>query len=441
MTLRSLVWCTPAGQFSQKQWRPPCVRSVRIPLDDRSDFGIESALLYDQVEILIQFNKNIQDNTSVWLDVLRSLAAQAVVLGHTYQLFFFGSHAAPENQIEMILHNFIIFISKFSHEAVVVFFVISGYLVGGNALNAIRSGTFQWRDFLISRLTRLWVVLLPCLVITLMLDSASLNFGNGAYFISNWASMFPPGWMDADPWSISRFITNALFLARFVEPMYGTNMSLWSLTNEFWYYLLLPALLTLLTSKGKRLVFSIGILLVLGGLLSMVTNPISFLVFFAIWLLGAVLFYAQNVLRLSSTPLLLIMISFGIVALMPNLESQMLKDICLGIVSCAIISVSPYIASRWAQKPSKFIAGYSFSLYVMHLPFLVLLFSTDPKTAIVSPYGGYDLLRFVGYVIITNMFCIVFWYIFERHTDAIKRRLRRTAPRPISTPTVNSSVN
>lgn len=354
------------------------------------------------------------------------------MLGHSYQLFFFGSHAAPETQMEMVLHNFIIFVSKFSHEAVVVFFVISGYLVGGTALGSIRNRKFRWQDFLVSRLTRLWVVLLPCLVITLLLDTASLRLGNGEYFISHWASMFPPGWMDADPWSFSRFVVNALFLARFVEPMYGTNMSLWSLTNEFWYYLLLPALATIQIFRGRRLVFSLGILVVLAILLNRVKTPTDFLIYFAIWLSGAGLYYAQNILKLPYVPFVLAVLCAGFITVTPYVEHPLFKDVALGILTCTVIAVSPYISGHWLRKPAKFIAGYSFSLYVMHLPFLVLLFSMDPSTAIVSPYGANDLLRFLGYVAVTNVFCIAFWYAFERHTDSIKRRLRLMVSRPTS---------
>ncbi|WP_415769973.1 hypothetical protein [Pseudomonas sp. LB3P38] len=103
--------------------------------------------------------------------------------------------------------------------------------------------------------------------------------------------------MAADPWSFSRFVANALFLARIVEPMFGTNMSLWSLTNEFWYYLLLPALATIHIFNGKRLVFSISVLAVLGTVIYMLSNPIDFLIYFAIWFLGAAVYYAQNLLR------------------------------------------------------------------------------------------------------------------------------------------------
>ena len=37
------------------------------------------------------------------------------------------------------------------------------------------------------------------------------------------------------------FLGNAAFLQRILVPELGTNGPLWSLANEFWYYLLFPA--------------------------------------------------------------------------------------------------------------------------------------------------------------------------------------------------------
>lgn len=50
--------------------------------------------------------------------------------------------------------------------AVVVFFLLSGWLVGGSLLNkATREGAFK--DYAIDRMTRLWIVLMPTFILIL----------------------------------------------------------------------------------------------------------------------------------------------------------------------------------------------------------------------------------------------------------------------------------
>ena len=49
-----------------------------------------------------------------------------------------------------------------------VFFVLSGFLVGGAVMRA--GPAFDWRTYAIARLSRLWVVLVPALLLTAALD-------------------------------------------------------------------------------------------------------------------------------------------------------------------------------------------------------------------------------------------------------------------------------
>lgn len=42
-----------------------------------------------------------------------------------------------------------------------MFFVLSGYLVGGQVLQYVRQGRFTWRVYMVKRFTRLWDVPIP----------------------------------------------------------------------------------------------------------------------------------------------------------------------------------------------------------------------------------------------------------------------------------------
>jgi peptidoglycan/LPS O-acetylase OafA/YrhL len=102
-----------------------------------------------------------------------------------------------------------------------------------------------------------------------------------------------------------------------------------------------------------------------------------------------------------------------------------IHDLLIGISTAALIGLCNYLPSTFLARPAKFMSGYSYSLYAMHLPALVVFFSLDRHTATDSPYGAEDLYRFIAYFVCANVFCIVFWYAFERKTETVKRWMLR----------------
>lgn len=367
----------------------------------------------------------IHKNTSVWLDVMRAGAAQAVLLGHLYQLFFFGSHAGPESALTMAVHAKIMFFSNYAHEAVIVFFVLSGYLVGGPAARSMMSGRFSWKSYLPDRLVRLWTVLLPCLVLTFALDMVSTHFGSGLHFLTSWSSFFPRDWVNADTWSVERMIANAAFLIRLTAPQYGTNVSLWSLANEFWYYMMLPAFATVLFGSKSQRAFSAIVLLTVAYLLHGVQYLLpAFMMGFGIWMVGAVLYNLSSMKAAAPIALALLLSSGLLLWTVTPEKGTLVHDALIGVGTAGIIGLARFIPARGFGAIGKFFASYSFSLYAIHVPVLVLLFSFDPMTAIDRPYGSADLLRFIGYAVATNAVAVAFWFVFEKRTASIKRALR-----------------
>ena len=67
-------------------------------------------------------------------DYLRVIVANLVVLGHLRALLFVDYHQLlPENQ--NISSKLFYLVTSSGHEAVIIFFVLSGFLVGGTTLN------------------------------------------------------------------------------------------------------------------------------------------------------------------------------------------------------------------------------------------------------------------------------------------------------------------
>ena len=86
---------------------------------------------------------------SIFLDGIRFLAAFAVLVIHCRAIWF------PETELDLLSSNL-------SHGAVVIFFVLSGFVIAHTTSNNNRSA----KEYAIARLSRLYSVFLPAIVIT-----------------------------------------------------------------------------------------------------------------------------------------------------------------------------------------------------------------------------------------------------------------------------------
>lgn len=108
---------------------------------------------------------------SLHLDVVRALAAFAVLIYHVRYRFFLDY---ADLQSSSILTKAFYLITSFGHDAVMVFFVLSGFLISGSIFRERRTGKFTWRRYAVNRLTRLYVVLIPGLLLTLFWDQLGM---------------------------------------------------------------------------------------------------------------------------------------------------------------------------------------------------------------------------------------------------------------------------
>lgn len=188
---------------------------------------------------------------SLYLDLLRFLAALAVYLFHAQH---FAKARFP-------------LVGNLGNEAVIVFFVLSGLLITYSGVREASLG-----GFVQARLARLWSVCLPALLLTLVADLT------GQYLsLSSYQPMQPFGMFK---WAAA-IGANAIFLNQIwnlnIYP--GTNGPFWSMSYEFWYYMLFAALWYF---KGAPRLCAVA-------LVALVTGP-SILIAFPIWLFGAALY-------------------------------------------------------------------------------------------------------------------------------------------------------
>ena len=109
----------------------------------------------------------LSPTVSAHLDFIRSVAAWAVMWGHLRAFFFLDFQEL--RQPGPLLKGLYV-LTGFGHQAVMVFFVLSGFLISASILRGQASTMWSWAEYAISRATRLYVVLIPGLLFGTLWD-------------------------------------------------------------------------------------------------------------------------------------------------------------------------------------------------------------------------------------------------------------------------------
>ena len=361
-------------------------------------------------------------------DAVRGMAALAVCAGHLRAFFFVDFSAVPAPSL---FDRLFYLATGLGHQAVVVFFVLSGWLVGGSVWQQFRHARFSGRDYSIARLCRLWVVLLPALAWTLALGSLGVWLSGGAGYDGSAISQIHSGPGPQNPLDLSftTFLGNLFFLQTLVVPVLGSNGPLWSLANEFWYYAIFPCMAYAWFRRGSAVACLAGA----AGLGIFALLPAPMQVGYALWLLGWLGFLLLPRLQ-HATAIALSLLSGALLA--AALATAKLgggwlgSDAVVGLALMGLISglvALPPLRVRWWRTLSAALARISFSLYLFHFPLLAFVFFTFPITRQAPTLM--TLAAFAGMLAGTLLAASGFWYLFERNTDRVRHAVRSAIAR------------
>ncbi|WLI90663.1 acyltransferase [Massilia sp. R2A-15] len=358
---------------------------------------------------------------SVLIAVLRGLAAIEVAAAHLRAEVYPGLRevAGPPLWFQGLA-----FITGFAHHAVLVFFVISGWLVGGSLLDKFRQPA-AIAGYAIDRVTRLWTVLIPTFVLTLLL-------GVGTGVVSASRIDFSP----SNSYSALAFAGNLFGLQTVSVPVFGDNLALWSLANETWYYLMFPLLVAAFWAHRLAARFACGATVIaLAGLL-----PGPLVGYFAVWLLGV----AFSRIRIECGAgvracwLVLAAALWVYYRLAWNMDAfdfaNLAPDLVCSVVFLVFMSSLQFQASasstlrRPLAKIGGFFADFSFSLYVLHLPLIGLLQQwlwTALGLRTLSPHQPLHLAIYLGMLATLLAASYLSYRLFESQTYRLRRLAKR----------------
>jgi peptidoglycan/LPS O-acetylase OafA/YrhL len=357
---------------------------------------------------------------SVVISLLRGLAAFGVAAGHLRAEMYPGLRTLAD---PALWFKGFAFVTGFGHQAVLVFFIISGWLVGGSLLNK-RGQPGAVTNYAIDRATRLWTVLIPTFGLTLL-------FGLGT-------GVLRPNGMDfsaANEFSALSFAGNLLGLQRVVLGDFGGNYALWSLANETWYYVLFPLLVLVFTARRHATRIASGAAIALAGALL----PIEITLYFGIWLLGV----AFSRVRIDCGAgarvawLLLLAATTTYSRLTGDNEAfdagTLPMDLVCSLMFLVLLSSLQFKAAPTSTRLQpmartfKFFADFSFSLYVLHVPLIMLMkhvADTSFGLSQLSPARPLHFAIYLGMLAALLGGSYLSYLLFESQTYRVRRLLK-----------------
>lgn len=396
----------------------------------------------------------IDPSTSTFMDASRWIAALAVVLAHTTAIMMVDEAYAHDPSP---LLQFMFAMKSVGYLGVIIFFVMSGYLVGGRELLRVRAaGRFEPARYAIQRVSRIYTVLIPALLLTLALDHAGqLLFNQTGLYTSAQSGVGSVNYVIADRDDIATLLGNLLLLQTIAAEPLGGDGPLWSLANEWWYYVAF-GLFLIATSARERVRWRIAS--VIGLLLVVAMMPWTMLLLASLWLIGvAAAVIGQRWRGLPPVPAMLLLAAglvgavwgmSGTSALdaLPRKLAEVMRlfiDFIPALTfAVALISAKNLPGPRAAQFHQR-LASFSFSLYAIHFPVLLFLAGAAHEMFGLALGRPFDLACAATILVTAAVICTLAWgfsLVTERHTKAVRTALtallhrlqRRAVSRPLS---------
>ena len=358
--------------------------------------------------------KQVPLGYSLYLDVLRFAAAATVYFSHAGQYPFVPKGAAGAGMA---------LLQPYGAAAVTIFFVLSGYVIA----YVVATRERDLRSYAVSRISRLYSVVIPALVLTLVLDSWGSAIDPHLYA----EHIVAPKPITASGYVASFFLVNEFQVFGFHGIGPGSNGPWWSLSFEAAYYLL-AAIALFARPRALAIVAGLILLLACGRTIAALAP---------LWALGFVLYHRREALgRALPFPWLMWALSVAAIIALPQLipkspemnfgvhfpwaRQELNRNLAEDYAVAAAVALHLVAASRLFRdlkgigprtvSAIRFLGAMTFPLYAMHRPAMFFLAAINPWSN-TSPVGiaVVTLVIAAGAMLVTPL------------CDALKTQMRR----------------
>jgi peptidoglycan/LPS O-acetylase OafA/YrhL len=355
---------------------------------------------------------HLKEGSSVILDLIRGLSAQAVVFGHA--MSFFG--------VFTFLHE--PHFPWIQHIAVLIFFLLSGFLVTYATAKKTSIGSdYNFAHYFADRFSRIYTAFIPAIFFVLIVD-----------IISN--QIDPTVYSHADSFNLKSFLTNLCMFQDFNASNYfplknitsfGSANSFWSLAIEWWLYMFF-GFVVLVILKKRSISISNSLILLFFSIFPLINaiggrgNGLTLFWFFGV--LIYVLLTIDLLSKISRTVkiiAIIVIVGVGFTRICLSMEVYdavfaFLMAVALWLIVDVFKDVQfPERLSKWI----KFNASYSYTLYLLHYSILDFMYAHFRTST--NPY----LLFVVGFIVSNVLSILIGRYVEITLTKKIKAVLYR----------------
>lgn len=368
---------------------------------------------------------HLTQRASVHLDMARGLAALAVLFGHVRGLFFVPYHELTHHSV---LLGIFYGATTLGHQAVIVFFVLSGFFIVSSVVASFEQGRWSWNVYLVNRIVRLSLVLIPALILCFIIDHIGMLLpSTSALYHHSVENLFTTSVAQLE--TFRNFIGSFFYVQSILVRPFGSDGPLWSLSYEFWYYILFPIALCVFARKFRPAVRAIYFALAI-FIVFFIGRTIA--LYFLVWLIGGAIAFSlirghvQLRLRWANAAAIVpLFFVLGFSALRP-LSSAFLTD-CIVAVGFAmwmysLLDLPEKQLSQWYAKIARLLAGFSYTLYLTHFPVVFLIRARTLHGPMWRP-DFVHILSAAGVAIIAIAFAYAIAQVTESKTALVRHKV------------------
>ena len=315
--------------------------------------------------------------------------------------------------------------------------MISGFLVGGRTILNLHDKGFGIVDYLVHRFSRIYTVLIPALIVGFILDRLGIEFFNASGIYNHPDQFYTNSFGNniAKHLSFNTFVGNVMQLQEIIVPSLGSNGPLWSLANEWWYYVLF-GLCVIAYCPGRRLTRVVAC----GAIVAMLmVLPLSISLWFVAWGVGvgvAVLdrYWAGWPFFAGAT---IAVVCFVVVRwtdawlMHSGVATDLAMDFALDL-TVALGYSAALVCAKNVKEPRKFwslnrgLASFSYTVYLVHFPAMVFI-AAFIKDVLDIGFGLQSLVTATIYagalLVILYGYAWIFAAFTEVYTNAVRSRV------------------
>lgn len=325
----------------------------------------------------------LKPDESLLLDFLRAFSTFLVLAAHAQQILVNPTWMPFSLSGRSDVVPFVY--SQIGALGVMIFFVLSGFLITYSIANNLKTNSFEKFDavrYFKGRLRRLFPPLFFSQGVVLLV------FGVLYFFDANSSTYFATGKelylaRSELEFNIIDYFGSLFFLNTIVNGVNSpvVNGPLWSVAHEFWFYVL--AGLSVLSFYNRKMLFALAVLLAF--LVSQ--ENVFFLYGFGVWLFGCLIailhmtkFYERKFMVVMTILVVMLAVWGGLIYFNADSNIKNRHKFVFGVAFSFLLlfllngeQLMRFFSRSWLFRKIAEQASYSYTLYLIHFPLLLLI--------------------------------------------------------------------